>query len=151
MAFWLVKTEPDAYSFATLCQVGHTRWDGVRNYTARNNLRLMKPGERVLVYHSNIGLEVVGVAEVAGNPYVDPGHANFTACDMKPVGWLGQPVPLSLLKSDASLQGLALIRQSRLSVMPVSQAEFDRIVELGGGIQPLLPAKAPRKPRSAKK
>lgn len=136
MAYWLVKSEPFVFSFQQLIEDGKAMWDGVRNYTARNNLRAMQPGDRVLFYHSREGLEVVGLCEVLKEHYPDPTAetGDWSAVDLKPVGPLRQPVALQTIKSDPSLQQIALVKMGRLSVMPLTEAEFMRIMELGGGL-----------------
>ena len=131
---WLVKSEPEAYSWTTFVQEDGTAWTGVRNYQARNNLNLMQPGDLVLYYHSVSEKAVVGVAEVAAVAHPDataePGSP-WVAVPLRPVQPLPRPVPLAQLKADARLGELALIRQSRLSVLPVRPEEFDAILELG--------------------
>ncbi len=136
MAYWLVKSEPFVFSFQQLMEDGKAVWDGVRNYTARNNLRAMKLGEQVLFYHSREGLEVVGLCEVLREYYPDPTAetGDWSAVDLKPLGALRQPVSLKTIKADPSLQGIALVKMGRLSVMPLTDAEFMRIMELGGGL-----------------
>jgi predicted RNA-binding protein with PUA-like domain len=138
--YWLVKSEPFKYSWERFQQDGRTFWDGVRNYQARNNLQGMRKGDRVLFYHSNEGLEVVGVAEVVREAYQDPttDDARWVVVDLKPVKRLKRPVSLDEIKRDERLAEIALVRQSRLSVMPVAAEEFDAILEL-----------ASRKPASA--
>ncbi len=149
---WLVKSEPDAYSFDDLVRDGRTPWDGVRNYQARNFLRDdLKVGDPVLFYHSSTAdPAVVGVAEVASEPYPDPSQfdesdAHFDAkaspenprwyaVDLVPRAALPRPVTLAALKDDPAVEGLALVRRgNRLSVMPVDPAHFRHIVRLGGG------------------
>jgi predicted RNA-binding protein with PUA-like domain len=131
---WLVKSEPEAYSWATFLTDDGTAWTGVRNYQARNNLNQMQPGDLVLFYHSVSEKAVVGIAEVAApatpDPTAEPGSP-WTAVALRPVQVLPCPVSLATLKADARLQELALLRQSRLSVLPVHPAEFDAILELG--------------------
>ncbi len=132
--YWLVKQEPTKYSFDQLVADGRTMWDGVRNFQARNNLQAMRTGDRVLFYHSVIGTAVVGVCEVVREAYPDPTskEAPWVAVDLAPVKKLKRPVTLEEIKADRSLQGIPLVRQSRLSVMPLDKAAFDAIVELGG-------------------
>ncbi|MDD9852712.1 MAG: EVE domain-containing protein, partial [Deltaproteobacteria bacterium] len=112
---------------------GETYWDGVRNYAARNNLRAMKKGDLVLYYHSNEGREVVGVARVKGESYPDPttGDERWLVVDLSPLKPLVQPVALAQIKADPRLAEIALVKQPRLSVMPVTKAAFDRILSLG--------------------
>ena len=134
MAFWLAKSEPDVFSFDDLVKDGQTRWDGVRNYQARNNLRAMKSGELVLFYHSNIGLEVVGIAQVIKEHYPDPTaeKGDWSAVDLAPLRPLERAVQLSTMKSDPALSEVGLVRNPRLSVMPLSSDEFFRILDLAG-------------------
>lgn len=133
MNYWLVKSEPLVYSWQKFVEERSAVWDGVRNYQARNNLRRMKKGDLVLFYHSNEGQEVVGVAKVAKESYPDPTtkDARWVVVDLVPVKALKKPVPLRTIKSDGKLQQIALVKQSRLSVMPLTISEFKRIVELG--------------------
>ena len=131
--YWLVKQEPTKYSWDRLVRDGRTSWDGVRNYQARNNLQAMKTGDRVLFYHSVVGLDVVGIAEVVRAAYQDPTTADerWVVVDLAPVKALKKPVTLGAIKGVAALQDLPLIRQSRLSVMPLAKAAFDAIVKMG--------------------
>lgn len=133
MQYWLVKSEPDTYSFDQLVGDGKTRWDGVRNYQARNNLRAMKEGDLCLYYHSNIGLEVVGIARVAREHYPDPTaeKGDWSAVDLVPVKPFVRPVTLVEIKNQSELQQLLLVRNARLSVMPVSFDEFSTILRMG--------------------
>jgi len=133
MQYWLVKSEPDVYSFQQLVADGVTRWDGVRNYQARNNLRAMHAGDLCLYYHSNIGLEVVGVARVTREHYPDPTatKGDWVAVDVSPVRALERPVPLAEIKAHPGLQQIGLVRNPRLSVMPLTEAEFNLLLELG--------------------
>lgn len=133
MNHWLVKSEPFKYSWTTFNEDKRTFWDGVRNYQARNNLKAMKEGDLVLFYHSNEGMCVVGVAKVVREFYQDPttDDSNWVVVDLAPVETLKNPVSLSQIKSDEYLKDIALVRQGRLSVMPLKAAEFDRILELG--------------------
>ncbi len=137
-SFWLVKSEPFKYSWDDFQQDGRTYWDGVRNYTARNNLRAMKKGDWVLYYHSNEGKEVVGIAEVAKEAYPDPttDDDRWVVVDVVPVAPLKRSVSLAEIKADPTLQEMALVRQARLSVMPVSAAEFKRVLALGKTARP---------------
>jgi predicted RNA-binding protein with PUA-like domain len=130
--YWLVKSEPDVYAYQQLMADGRTRWDGVRNYQARNNLRAMKAGDWCLYYHSNIGLEVVGVAEVLREHYPDPTaeKGDWSAVDLGPVQLLNRPVSLVEIKAHPALQDFGLVRTSRLSVMPARPDEFDLILSL---------------------
>ena len=135
MNYWLVKSEPEAYSWQQFTADDGTDWTGVRNYQARNNLNLMRPGDQVLFYHSMTEKAVVGLAEVAAaatpDATAEAGSA-WVAVALRPVQPLPQPVPLAALKADARLTELALLRQSRLSVVPVRPDEFDCITALGG-------------------
>lgn len=135
MNYWLVKSEPFKYSWDRFVQDGKTFWDGVRNYQARNNLMAMKTGDLVLFYHSNEGMEVVGIARVIKEHYPDPTteDTRWAVVDLEPVEALKVPVSLEKIKADERLAQVALIRQSRLSVMPLKQEEFDRILELSEG------------------
>jgi len=132
MNYWLVKSEPHKYSWEKFNQDGHTFWDGVRNYQARNNLREMKAGDLVMFYHSNEGKEVVGIAKVAKEAYQDPTTTdpNWLVVDLVPHETLKTPVTLQEIKADASLQNIHLVRQGRLSVISLKREEFDRIVEI---------------------
>lgn len=132
MNYWLVKSEPDAYSWDKFVSKGEDNWDGVRNYQARNNLKAMKLGDLVLFYHSNQGLEVVGVAQVAKEAFQDPStdDERWVAVRLKAVEKLKNSVSLKLIKKDTVLSNLALVKHSRLSVMPVNPVEFDRIIFL---------------------
>ena len=137
-AHWLVKSEPGTYSWDDLVRDGRTRWDGVRNPLARRHLESMRRGDLVLFYHSGEGKDVVGIARVARESYPDPTAADgrWLAVDLEPLRPLAAPVTLAAIKADRQLAGLALIRQSRLSVMPVDAAHFERIVALGGARAP---------------
>jgi len=130
--FWLVKQERSAYSWANLVEDGRTSWTGVRNYTARNNLRRMQKGDEVLFYHSVEEKSVVGLARVVGEPYKDPTakEGDWSTVDIAPVKPLPRPVTLEQIKATASLKKIALVRQGRLSVMPLSAAEFRKIVAM---------------------
>ena len=133
MQYWLVKSEPDVYGFDQLVAEGRARWDGVRNYQARNNLRAMQIGDLCLFYHSNIGLEVVGLARVARTYYPDPTaeKGDWSAVDLEPVQRLVRPVALTEIKAHPALQQFGLVRNGRLSVMPASFDEFSTILALG--------------------
>src|SRR5713101_9189652 len=130
---WMVKQEPETYSWDDLVRDGKTDWTGVRNFQARNNLRQMKVGDRVLFYHSGAQKAVVGVAQVAKAPYPDPtaNEGQWVAVEIKPVRPLGVPVPLTAIKAEPKLANMLLVRQSRLSVMPVTKEEFETIVAFG--------------------
>jgi predicted RNA-binding protein with PUA-like domain len=129
---WLIKSEPNAYSFDQLVKDRRTRWDGVRNFTARNNLRAMKEGDLAFFYHSSIGKEVVGVAVVVREAYPDPTAEgeDWSAVDFGPAFPLKKPVTLETMKKDPALKGFQLLSQGRLSVVPVSPAQFDHILAL---------------------
>jgi predicted RNA-binding protein with PUA-like domain len=131
--YWMVKQEPETYSWTDFVNDGRTDWSGVRNYQARNNLREMKNGDRVLFYHSGKDKAVVGLAEVVKSAYTDPtaDDPQWVAVDLKPVKPLGAPVPLAAIRYDKRLSQLPLIRQSQLSVMPLTKDEFDVIVAMG--------------------
>lgn len=133
MNYWLLKSEPNVYSFDTLVADGEGVWDGVRNYQARNNLKAMMPGDLALFYHSNIGMEVVGLVEISASAFPDPttNDERWVAVGVKPVQKFPQPVPLKVLKADPFFEQLSLVRHSRLSVMPVEKAHFDAILALG--------------------
>lgn len=133
MQHWLVKSEPVKYSWEVFLKEKKTFWDGVRNYQARNNLRTMKKGDLVLFYHSNEGMEVVGIAKIAKEAYQDPttDDPNWVAVDLVPFKTLKKPVSLAQIKADKRLQDISLVRQGRLSVMPLKTEEFDVILELG--------------------
>jgi predicted RNA-binding protein with PUA-like domain len=133
MNYWLVKSEPDVYSYDTLVKAGKGTWDGVRNYTARNNLKGMKTGDLLLFYHSNIGKEVVGIAKVIKEFYQDPTteDQNWVVVDVEPYKKFTKTVTLQTIKADPRLQDVFLVKQGRLSVMPLKKEEFDIIMELG--------------------
>ena len=133
-SYWLVKSEPDKYAWDELVADGSTYWDGVRNAQARNNLAAMARGDLALYYHSNVGKEVVGVARVTRTAYPDPtsDDERWVVVDLAPVKALKQPVTLADIKADPKLAGIALVKQSRLSVMPIEKAHFERILKRGG-------------------
>ncbi|MCF8340603.1 MAG: EVE domain-containing protein [Chitinophagaceae bacterium] len=132
MAYWLVKSEPFKYSWDQFVADKQTFWDGVRNYAARNNLRAMEKGDSVFFYHSNEGLEIVGIAEVVNESYQDPTtfEEAWVVVDLAPVKKLTFPVSLSKIKSDIRLQQIALVKQSRLSVQPITAEEWVIILDL---------------------
>ena len=134
-SYWMVKQEPETYSWDDFVKDGETDWTGVRNYQARNNLRAMKAGDRVLFYHSGKDKAVVGIAEVTKAAYADPtaDDEQWVAVDLKPVKRLKNPVPLAAIRYDKRLSELPLIRQSQLSVMPLTKDEFETIVATGDG------------------
>lgn len=130
--YWLVKQEPTAYSWDDFVKDGRTAWTGVRNFTARHNLGAMQLGDRVLYYHSVVGKEVVGIAKVARTAYPDPtaSEGEWVCVDLVPVKPFKRPVSLAEIKADPNLKDIRLVRQSRLSVMPLEPSEFDAIVSL---------------------
>ncbi len=132
---WLVKQEPEAYSWDDLVRDRKTQWTGVRNFQARNNLRQMSVGDAVLFYHSGKEKSVVGIAEVAKAAYPDPtaDDPSWIAVDIKPLKPLSRPVSLAEIKASSALRDFLLVRQSRLSVMPVAPDEFELIVGMGTG------------------
>jgi len=147
---WLVKQEPADYPWAQLVADGGTAWTGVRNFQARNHLRAMQPGEPVLYYHSGAERAVVGLAQVTRAAYPDPTarDGDWVAVDLKPVRALPRPVSLAEIKADPALKNLPLIRQSRLSVMPVGEPEFRRLLALAEQPAPNVnPARASRAAR----
>jgi len=132
MNHWLVKSEPGAYAWETFVQDGRTAWTGVRNYTARNNLRAMKPGDPVFFYHSGEGKSVVGIARVVKAAYPDPtaDEGDWSAVDLVPVKSASRAVALSQIKADKILREMKLVKLSRLSVSPVTREQFVRLLEL---------------------
>ena len=133
MNYWLVKQEPDAYAWSQFVADGKTAWTGVRNFQARNNLRAMKKGDLVFYYHSNIGKEIVGIAKVVKEHYPDPTaeEGDWSVVDLAPVKPLKTFVTLDALKADAVLKDIPLVKQSRLSVSPLTEAQFQRVLVLG--------------------
>jgi predicted RNA-binding protein with PUA-like domain len=131
--FWLVKSEPSSYSWSDFVEEGETNWTGVRNYAARNNLRGMREGDEVLFYHSGIEKAVVGIAKVTRAAYPDltAREGDWNAVDLAPIKSLRRPVTLGQIKSDPRLSKIQLVRQSRLSVMPLVSGEFRAIVDMG--------------------
>ena len=134
MAYWLIKSEPFKYSWEQFEKDKQTCWDGVRNYAARNNLRAMKEGDLAFYYHSNEGTEIVGIAKVIKEAYQDPTTTEeaWVAVDFKPYKKLKQPVSLAQIKAEKKLANMALIKLSRLSVQPVTDAEWDIIHKMAG-------------------
>lgn len=134
MAYWLVKSEPFKYSWEQFEKDKETFWDGVRNYAARNNLRAMKKGDEVLWYHSNEGLEIVGIAKVSKEAYQDPTTEEeaWVVVDLKPYRQLKHPVSLLQIKSDKRLANMDLVRLGRLSVQTVKEDEWTVVMELAG-------------------
>ncbi|MEX8549410.1 MAG: EVE domain-containing protein [Mucilaginibacter sp.] len=136
MNYFLVKSEPNKYSWEKLNEDKRTFWDGVRNYQARNNLKAMQKGDLVLFYHSNEDKAVVGIAKVVKEFYQDPTTAdpNWVVVDLEPFESLKKPVTLAEIKAEKQLENISLVRQGRLSVMPLKAEEFDRIVAMGNDI-----------------
>jgi len=145
--YWLVKSEPETYAWADLVRDKRTDWTGVRNYAARLHLRAMQPGDQVFVYHSGDDKSVIGIAKVTKPAFPDPtadedglpasggaiGGQGWVAVELAAVAPLKQPVTLAQIKADSALKGMTFVRQSRLSVSPVTAAEFARLKKLGGG------------------
>lgn len=131
--YWIVKQEPTAYAWDQFVKDGSTAWTGVRNFQARNHLRSMRLGDRVLYYHSVVGKQIVGTAEVLREAYPDPtaSEGEWVCVDLAPREALGHPVTLEALKAHPTLHAIGLIRQSRLSVIPISKEEFEEILRLG--------------------
>ena len=132
--YWLVKSEPDSFSWAQQVAKQVEPWTGVRNHTAKTNLKAMRQGDRAFFYHSNQGKEIVGVVEVAREAYPDPtaDKGDWVCVDMKAVGPMPKPITLAAVKADPALADLALVRQSRLSVQPVSDVHWTYLCKLGG-------------------
>jgi predicted RNA-binding protein with PUA-like domain len=130
MAYWLMKSEPESYSWENLLRDGETEWDGVRNFAARLHLRAMKPGDRGLFYHSGDVKAVVGIMEIASDPHPDPKDAEWTAVRVKPVEAVDPPVTLKAMKAEPKLAEMVMLRQSRLSVSPVRGAEWKAVLAL---------------------
>jgi predicted RNA-binding protein with PUA-like domain len=133
MNYWLVKQEPSKYPWEQFLKDKETYWDGVRNYQARNNLKLMKKGDLVLYYHSVIGKEIKGIAKISKEFYPDPttDDDRWVVVDLKPVKPLSRPVFLQDIKGHPELQDIALVKQSRLSVIPLKEKEFKIILKIG--------------------
>jgi predicted RNA-binding protein with PUA-like domain len=134
MSYWLVKSEPFKYSWDQFVIDKKTFWDGVRNYGARNNLKAMQKGDKVFFYHSNEGVEIVGIAQVVKTFYQDPTteETAWVVVDLKPIKKLKNPVPLSQIKTDSRLINMDLVRLGRLSVQTVKDEEWEIILELAG-------------------
>ncbi|GIV32484.1 MAG: ubiquinol-cytochrome c reductase [Chitinophagales bacterium] len=134
MGYWLVKSDPEEYGWDNLVHDKFTSWTGVRNHQARNHLATMKKGDMVLFYHSQKDKAIVGIAKVTKEAYPDPtaGEGNWLTVDLAPLRKLKKPVTLETIKSDKRLTGMPLIRQSRLSVMPVKKEEYDIILTYAG-------------------
>jgi predicted RNA-binding protein with PUA-like domain len=135
MNYWLVKTEPESYSWTDLLKDGRTVWSGVRNFQARNNLRGMKKGDPVFFYHSVSEKQIVGVASVAREGYPDPTaeEGDWVCVDLVPVKAVARPVPLDAIKNESTLKDILLLRNSRLSVIPLTMPQFDRLLAMAGG------------------
>nr|WP_315871060.1 EVE domain-containing protein [Trichocoleus desertorum] len=134
MAYWLLKSEPDVYSYADLERDGRTIWDGVNNNLALKHIRTMQPGDLALIYHTGDERRATGMAEVVSEPYADPAldDSKRAVVDVKAVRSLSQPVTLAQIKQDSSFEGFDLLRISRLSVVPVSPEHWQRILQLAG-------------------
>ncbi len=134
MAYWLLKSEPGTYSWDRLVKEGRTGWNGVRNHQAANNLKAMKRGDHAFFYHSGAAPAVVGIVEIVKAGYPDPSDpaGRFVMVDVKPVKALAAPVPLAKIKANAALKDLALLRQGRLSVVPIDPASWALIGRMGG-------------------
>src|SRR5882757_8756811 len=134
MAYWLMKSEPSAYSWDQLVADGKTNWSGVRNYQAAINLKAMKPGDHAFFYHSNEGLAVVGIMEIVKAAYPDPADktGKFVQVDVKPIGPIKNPVTLAAIKAEAKLKDMLLVKQGRLSVSPVTAEQWKLICKMGG-------------------
>ena len=134
MQYWLVKQEPESYSWATFVKDGRAAWTGVRNFQARNNLQAMKRGDLVLFYHSVTDKQVMGYARVEREAYPDPTaeEGDWCCVDLAPVKALKQPVGLEAIKADRVLKSMPLVKQARLSVMPLTREQFEQILQLDG-------------------
>ena len=134
MHCWLVKSEPETYSWDTFVKDGRTAWTGVRNFAARLHLRAMKKGDRVFFYHSGEGREIVGMAQVVREAYADPtaDEGDWSCVDLVPVKPLAQPVTLATIKENPLLKDMVLVKQSRLSVMPVTADQVAKLLKLSG-------------------
>ena len=134
MNYWLAKSEPEAYAWSQLVKDGRTAWTGVRNFQARNNLRAMKKGDPVFFYHSVSEKQIVGIAKVAKEFYPDATaeEGDWSCVDLAPVKALAKPVTLETIKTDKILQDMPLVKQSRLSVTPLTKAQFERLLTLSG-------------------
>ncbi len=136
MSRWLIKSEPHVYAFSRLQKDKETSWTGVRNFEARNNLRAMKQGDLALFYHSNKGKEVVGVAKVVREAYADPTAPKdeadtWVTVDFAPVKPFAEPVSLAAIKSAKKLEGIALVKKARISVVPLTDAQFREVLKMG--------------------
>jgi predicted RNA-binding protein with PUA-like domain len=135
MNYWLVKTEPESYSWSDFLKDGRTVWTGVRNFQARNNLRAMKKSDPVFFYHSVSEKHIVGLASVAREAYPDPTakEGDWVCVDLVPAKTLARPVPLAAIKNESALKDILLLRNSRLSVIPLTKPQFDRLLAMAGG------------------
>ncbi len=133
MAYWLMKTEPETFSWDDLVKAKKTTWDGVRNFQARSNMKAMKKGDVVFFYHTGDEKSVVGIAKVSSDPYPEPKDPDWIVVDVVPDKKLKNPVSLSEIKSEKRLSDMVLVRASRLSVQPVKDGEFDLIVSMSEG------------------
>lgn len=131
MNYWILKSEPDVYSYDDLVKQKKGVWDGVRNFAARNNLKAMKVGDLAFFYHSNIGKEIVGIAKIVTEAFQDPTteDKNWVAVEVAPEEKLKRPVTLAELKADPAIQHIGLVKLSRLSVIPITQSDFDYIIK----------------------
>lgn len=130
VAYWLVKQEPTAYSWDDFVEDGKTDWTGVRNYKARNTLQEMKKGDKVYFYHSVVGKEIVGIAEVSKESFPDPTDTNWVAVELKPFKTLKKPVTLAQIKENKALLDIYLVRQPRFSVMQLTKDEYEEILSM---------------------
>ena len=130
MNYWMVKQEPTDYSFDDLVKDGKTDWTGVRNYQARNNLKEMKKGDKLLFYHSNVGKEVVGIAKVSKPAFPDPTDEKWVAVEVEPVRKFKRRVTLADIKANLALKDIGLVRQSQLSVIALTKDEFDEVLSM---------------------
>ena len=133
MNYWLMKTEPGTYSWEDLARDKKATWDGVRNFQARNNLKAMKKGDLVFIYHSGDDKAVIGIAHITKEQFADPADKDWIVVDIAPDKKLKNPVTLAQIKSDKRLSTMVLVRVSRLSVQPVKKEEFDIVVGLSEG------------------
>lgn len=133
MSYWLMKSEPGTYSWDDLVKDKKTTWDGVRNFQARNNIKAMKKGDLVFIYHSNEGKEIVGIAKITKEHFPDPKDKDWPVVEIAPVKKLKYPVTLADAKATKKLANMVLVKSSRLSVQPVKEAEFDLIVKMSLG------------------
>ena len=134
MNYWLLKTEPDNYSYADLERDGATTWDGVANNTALMHIRTMQPGDLALIYHTGDERQAVGLAEITSAPYADPklGDPKLVVVDLRPLHWLPQPVSLAAVKADPAFADFGLVRLGRLSVVPVTLEHWGRLLGMAG-------------------